>query len=58
MWEYKREETDFGSYTPELFFKLLNNYGKEGWQILHYNEQVNERKDYRFIVVLQKERAE
>ncbi len=58
MWEYKREQTTKDSYTPEQFFQLLNNYANEGWELVYYNETVNERDNYSFTVVLKKQRAE
>lgn len=57
MWEYTREETSTGSYKPEQFMQLLNNYGKEGWEIVHYWEQEVYKDSYKFIVIMKRQRT-
>jgi len=44
MWEYKREETRIGSYNPSRFMQLLNNYAKDGWELVDIgNRHLNQR---------------
>lgn len=58
MWEYKREHTNYGSYTPEQFMKLLNSYGREGWELVHYQEQESTSNQYIFKVVMKRRKGE
>jgi hypothetical protein len=58
MWEYKREETIIGSYNPSQFMQLLNNYAKEGWELVDYWESSSgpfeSTKKYNFRVVMKR----
>lgn len=55
MWEYKRIETGYGSYTASKFIDLLNNYAKDGWEIIHYWEDENSNLScYKFKVVMKR----
>lgn len=37
MWEYKR--TDYKYRTYNELVEQLNNEGKEGWEVIHYEEE-------------------
>jgi hypothetical protein len=58
MWEYKRVETRIGSYTPSLFMVLLNNYAKEGWELVDYWEHEGLNDNYQFRVVMKRQRVD
>jgi len=46
MWEYKRLEKN--NITPSQWMTEINDYAKEGWEIIYYNEQ------YIFVCVLKR----
>ena len=52
MWEYKRIECRVVSYTSTQFMELLNNYAKEGWEVIHYFEN-----EMCFIAVMKRLRS-
>lgn len=54
LWEYKRHEIAFGSYTPSQLFELINNYAKQGWELYYYDEGKREQGDYRFTFVIKR----
>jgi hypothetical protein len=57
MWEYKREEARIGSYTPSQFMELLNNYGKEDWELVDYWEHKGLNGNHAFRVVMKRKRV-
>ncbi len=46
MWEYKRTDIKFKSYLELI--EVLNAEGKEGWEVIHYDESVPEKFDNNF----------
>ena len=52
MFQYKRIEAEIGSYTPEQFMELLNNYAKEYWELVYYCEHEGLNYRYKFVAVM------
>jgi len=55
MWEYKRIKQS--GQIPEEFFEILNALGKEGWEVIQYEEHgvtFSRNRDSSFLAVLKR----
>jgi len=41
MWEYKRNDVKFRSYSE--LTEALNNEGRDNWEVIHYSEDKPEK---------------